>query len=112
MAKPQKQVEMFEQERIAEIETAIMKADKKRAEIDDYNETETDTLKNLENKVREAMHKHLTALDAQEDGKGNKRWVYNRGDYKAELKGLEKLSYDKVRKAAGNGEKKDDESSE
>lgn len=92
-----KQEEMFEQKKINEIEAAIIKADEKRALIEDFNTREKDELKNLEHKIRETLHKHLAALDAQEDGEGNKRYVYKRGEYEAELKGHERLSYGKVR---------------
>lgn len=98
-----RQEEMFEQKKINEIEGAIVKADAKRAEIKEFNATAGDELKNLEHKLREALHKHVAALDAQEDGEGNKRFVYARGEYVAELKGHERLSYDPVRQKAGEG---------
>ena len=90
------QEEMFAQKQIAEIEGAIVKADKKRAEIEAFNTTEKDTLRNLEHKITEALHKHINALDAQEDEKGNKSYIYRRGAYVAVLKSHERLSYEPV----------------
>jgi excinuclease UvrABC helicase subunit UvrB len=95
-----KQEEMFQQQQVPEIEAAIMKADEKRAEIEEFNETQGKALKDLEGKVRDAMHKHLNALDAQQDGEGHKLFVYKRGTYDAKLKEHERLSYGKVREAA------------
>lgn len=100
MAKKATQEEMFEQKKINAIEGAIMKCDEKRALIEDFNEREKGELKNLEHKLRETLHANIAGLDAQEDGEGNKRYVYKRGDYEAELKGHERLSYGKVRQKA------------
>ena len=96
MAKQKQEVMTgFAQETIPAIESAISKADEKRAIIEGLN----DELKNLEFKVTEALHLHRDQLDKQEDKKGNSQLVYKRGDFKAVLKGHERLSYDKVRKA-------------
>lgn len=83
----------FEQKRIPAIERAIMKADEKRAVIEGLKEE----LKNLEHKVREALHDNAEALDQQETPEGLTRIVYKRAGFEAEVKGHERLSYGKVR---------------
>lgn len=98
------QEELIPQKRIAEVETWIVKCDAKKAEIDTYNDTAKEELKSHEAKLREALHKHVNGLDAQEDGEGNKTFVYKRGEYEATLKGHERLSYGKVRNKAEKDE--------
>lgn len=98
------QEELVPRKRIAEIETWIVKCDAKKAEIETYNETAKVELRAHETKLRETLHKHVNGLDAQEDGEGNKTFVYKRGEYEATLKGHERLSYGKVRNKAGKGD--------
>jgi hypothetical protein len=100
---PNKQEDMFPQKRIPAIESAIMAADKKRAEIEEQ-ESIIDGLKEeltpLEDGIRVALHSYEDQIDHQETPKGDRVLIYKKGDFEATVKQHERLSYAKLRQPA------------
>lgn len=99
-----KNEELFPQKRIPAIESAIVAADKKRAEIEEQQEIVAglqEELKPLERDLKEALHKYDGQVDQQKTEGGDLRLIYEHGEYRAEVKSHERLSYDKVRTTDG-----------
>lgn len=103
MARKAKQVEMFEQKKIAAIERYVDKADERREQITALEGEK----ENFEFKIRELMHANEADLDKQESEDGDQLIIYKRGDYSVVIKrGKEKVNY--KRKADAHGEPVDD----
>lgn len=103
------QDELYPQKRIPEIESAIIACDKKQAQIDEVMELldgDGDKqpglkaeLKDLEKGLRRALHANEEKIDRQQSADELPVLLYQRGDYRAEVKAHERLSYDKVRQS-------------
>jgi hypothetical protein len=94
------QVEMFQQKRIPAIETQSKKYDDARAAIEDLK----GVMANAELKLGELLHIHAADVDHQEDRKGCKLLVYERGNYRAWAKqGKESIGVAVAKSAKGAG---------
>lgn len=97
---PNTQEDMFPQKRIPAIESAILAADEKRAQIEEQQKIVdglAEELEPLEDGIREALHKYEDQIDHQETPKGDRVLIYKKGEFTATVKQHERLSYDKVR---------------
>lgn len=101
--------ELFPQKRIPAIESAILACDKKQAEIDEVMELLDGDggakiglkaeLTELEKGLRKALHTYEESIDRQQTPDELPVLIYQRGDYRAEVKAHERLSYEMVRQA-------------
>lgn len=91
-----------EREKITEIETQIARADKKRKENGEIEERLDIELKSIEAKLNEVMHDHYEELSSEEDAKGNKLRVYQRGDFRAAIASKDTLQYEVKKERSRN----------
>lgn len=100
-----KQIGMFQQKRVPQIEEAYLAADEKRAEIEAAEKIVKDLedqLDPLEKTLRETVHAFEDRVDHQQTASGDPILVYERNEFKIEIKTHERMSYAKVRPRAAD----------